>query len=426
MHDLVLDQHRQGGSTHVQQGNKEQGPSDRRSRACHRRRRVVAREQVGQPCSAHHQAKHEGQEVAPRVLKVLALLGCAVRIADEGLAVARQPTQRTGTLVVLNHFARPALARLGLIARHGGQLAAGRNNQAHIGIVSTQLVDTLARRLALARQGRADIKQPALVLHATLQVGAHHLVLGLGQQQLLFHPLDLADLLAIDQCCQWRAKLLVGQPRHRDQKRQQHHHILRYLRPGDGAHATEEGAQQHTAQAEHDADLELHPREARSDQPHTINLRHHIGERTQHGRQGCDHARPAPAKTHLEKIRNGVQIHRPQVRRDEHGHEHEAPGPAQYIGQATRLAWRTRKALQVQRTAETDERGRTHPVGSGGHAVVHGRYTPPGHVVLLGIRGTAIHANASADHHHDEKENRPDPVARQATLLGPGHQRQKA
>ena len=83
---LVLDQHRQGRGREVEQEDEEQAPGHRLTRFLHRRRRVVAHQDVRQRGSAHHQAEHQGQEVAPRrCRKVVLGLLVAVRIAREEL-----------------------------------------------------------------------------------------------------------------------------------------------------------------------------------------------------------------------------------------------------------------------------------------------------------------------------------------------------
>ena len=338
-----------------------------------------------QPCRAHHQAKHQRQKVAAGQFVFALLFGCAVGVARIGLAVRRQATQRFGTLVVLVHFTRPALAGRGSVARQGGQFAAGRNNQPHIGVLRTQLANALAPQFAFTLQRTFHILQTCLHFLGAAQVGLHHLVLCRRVKKLGFQLCNLADLLAINGRGHGVAQLLVGQPGHGNQKRQQQHHVLRHLRPGDGTHAAQERAQQHAPQAQHDADLELHPRQARSDQPHAIDLRDHVGEGTQHRRQSRNDARPAPAKAHMKKIGHGVQPHGPQVRCNQHRHQTKPARPAQQVGQPTGLPRSTRKALQVQRPRETDERGRAHPVGGGRHAVVHGRYAPACYVVLVGI-----------------------------------------
>ncbi|MNT42998.1 hypothetical protein D3C72_1794470 [compost metagenome] len=114
------------------------------------------------------------------------------------------------------------------------------------------------------------------------------------------------------------------------------------------------------------------------------------------------------------------------MRRNQHGHQAKAPRPTQQIGQPTRLPRRARKALQVQRARQADERRRTHPVGRCRHAVVHGRNAPPRNVILLSVGRAAIHTDARIDHDGEEQEDGANPVARQALALGPGHEEQKA
>ena len=236
VHHLILHQCGQRRGTQVQQGNEKQRPGHRSPRPGHSGRGVVAREQVRQTGCANHEAKHQRQEVAPGVVKVFALLRRAVGITRKRLAVARQSAQGASALVVVVHLARPALTRLCLVTRQGGQLAAGSHNQTHVGIAGPQLLHTLARTLALARQGGLHVVQALFVLLRARQIGLHHFTLGLRGQQLLFQLGDMGNLLAVSQRGQGGAQLLVGQPGHGYQKGQQQHHILRDLSPGDGTH----------------------------------------------------------------------------------------------------------------------------------------------------------------------------------------------
>ncbi len=70
--DLVLDQHRQRRRGEVEQEDEEQRPGHRLARLLHRRRGVVAHQDVRQRGRADHQAEHQRQEVAPRVVEGLA------------------------------------------------------------------------------------------------------------------------------------------------------------------------------------------------------------------------------------------------------------------------------------------------------------------------------------------------------------------
>ena len=368
---------------------------------------------------AHHQAEHQREKVAPRELERFLLFGAALGVARKRLAVARQASEGSGALVVVAHFAGPQLARGDGVARQFDQLAAGGHDQPHIGIGGAQALNPLAGRRALLLQRSGHIGQPRLVLLGTLQIGLLHLALCGRGQQLLFQLGNLANLRAVFHGRNRIAQLLVRQPRHGNQKRQQDDHVLRHLRPGDRAHAAQKRAQQHAAEAQHDADLELHAGQARGDQAHTVDLRHHIGERAQHRRHRRNHARPATTEAHLEEIGNRVEVHRPQMRRNQHRDQAETAGPAQQIGEPTRMPGQARKSLQIQRARQADERRRTHPVGRRRHAVVERRNTPPGDVILFGIGGPAVHADTGIGHHRQKQKDRADPMARETALLGP-------
>ena len=62
--DVVLRQHRQRGRGEVQQEDEEQRPEHRDARLLHRRRRVVAHQDVRQRSRAEHHAEHDAEEVA--------------------------------------------------------------------------------------------------------------------------------------------------------------------------------------------------------------------------------------------------------------------------------------------------------------------------------------------------------------------------
>ena len=259
VHDFKLHQQGQRGHTEVQQCNKKQRPRHRRARLCHAGHGEITGQQVGQTGGAHHQTEHQGQKVAPRVLEQGLFFRCAMGVAVKGLAVLGQTTQGAGAFTALLHRAGPALAGAGSVLGQRGQFSAGRNDQCHVGVLRPQLVDTCLRPGALLLQCRVHVQQ-ALLVHtcAALKFGGHFLFCGVVAQPVFQHR-HLVDLLAVHHRCQRVAQLFVGQPGHRNQKCQQQHHVLGHLRPGDGPHAAQEGAQQHPTQPQHDADLELHP-----------------------------------------------------------------------------------------------------------------------------------------------------------------------
>jgi len=381
---------------------------------------------VGQAGRAHHQAEHQRQEVVALVVELRALLGRAVRVAAKRLAVARQAGQWPRAFAVLLQLLAPAQLGLLGVARQVGVFAAGGHDLAHIAVDRAQVADAFVQHQPVALQRQRHIHQLGLQRLDPRLVGLAHRQLLRRLQQGILQFGDLLQLAGIGHGRHRIAQLLVRQPGHGNQEGQQDHHVLRDLGPGHGAHATQERAQQHPAQAQHDADLELHPGQARGNQPHPVNLRHHIGERAQHRCQGRHRARPAATEAGLEEIRQGVQLHGAQVRGHQHGHQAKAPGPAQQIGQAARLAGGAAKALQVQRARQADEGGRAHPVGGGGHAVVDRGNAAAGDIVFVGIAGAPPDADGGIHHDRDKQEDGADPVARQAVLFGPGHQQQKA
>ena len=192
---------------------------------------------------------------------------------------------------------------------------------------------------------------------------------------------------------------------------------MRHLRPSNRPHASQKGTHQHTAQAQQNADFKMQAGQARGDQAHAVNLRHHVGKRTQNRCACRNAARPAPAKAQRKIVGQGVEIEAAQVGRHQQGHQAKAAGPAQHIGQAPRLVANARKALQVQAAGQADERRRTHPVGSSGHAVVHGRYAPPGDVIFLRVGGAAIDPDTGVQHQGDRQKDTGNPDLGQARLL---------
>jgi hypothetical protein len=81
----------------------------------------------------------------------------------------------------------------------------------------------------------------------------------------------------------------------------------------------------------------------------------------------------------------------------------------------------TGKTLQIQNARGAHERGRRHPVGRRGHAVVHGRYLAPRHVVLALIGSTAPKTNAGIGADGHDHEAHAYPGSWQASALGPRH-----
>ena len=95
------------------------------------------------------------------------------------------------------------------------------------------------------------------------------------------------------------------------------------------------------------AHAKIQPGETAGDQSHSVNLRNHISERTQDGREYADGARNAAAVTRTEKIRNGELPELAQIWGQQQGHQHEASGPAQHEGEAV-ITGQIQRAGQIR------------------------------------------------------------------------------
>eukprot|EP01136_Pigoraptor_vietnamica_P030245 Opistho-1_new@89256 len=221
---------------------------------------------------------------------------------------------------------------------------------------------------------------------------------------------DLLQLGAVDDLRHRHARLLHRQPHHRDQVGNDQDDVLCHLRPGDGAHAAEERAHQDTAEADEHADLERQPAQARRDQSHAVDLRHHVGERAQDGGKNADESGQIAAIAFTQKIWNGELAELAQIGCEEQRHQAVAAGPAHDEGETT-------VAGEVQRTGHADEGRGRHPVGAGGHAVVDGWHATAGHVVFGRIGGAAHDADAGIQGHGGQQEDEADVAARQPHLL---------
>ncbi|KFB72999.1 MAG: hypothetical protein AW09_001779 [Candidatus Accumulibacter phosphatis] len=159
-----------------------------------------------------------------------------------------------------------------------------------------------------------------------------------------------------------------------------------HLRPGDRAHATQKGTDQDAGQTDKYSDLELQANKAAGNQPDTIDLCNHINEGRQDGRKDTDQPGQIATITSGEEVRNRILAKAAQVRRQQQGNQNVATGPAHHVGQAL-------IPRQVERSGQTHERGRTHPVGAGGHAVEYRRHAPAGDVVLGNAGSSRQHAD---------------------------------
>ena len=325
--------------------------------------------------------------------------------------MARQATQRRAALQRLVTRARPAQHGRLLVARKRCQLAPRQHHQGNIDTLGLEHAHALFQAGAVTFQCLGWIAQAFGVFPGLAPVGGAHLFLGGRVQQLIFQRRDLGQLRAIHHGRDRRTELFVGQPGDGDQERHQQHQVLRHLCPGDCAHASQKGTQQHAAQTQQDADLELHPRQPRRDQSYAVDLSDHVNEGTDHRAQRGDEARPAASEALGKEVRHRVEVHGAKPRRDEQRHQAEPSGPSEHISQAARLTGGAGKALQIERARQAEKRRRAHPVCRRGHAVVERRDAAAGDIELVRIGGAAVDADHGVGHHGQEQEHRADPGA---------------
>ena len=201
---------------------------------------------------------------------------------------------------------------------------------------------------------------------------------------------------AIHKLRQRHARDLGRHQEGRDQIGDDQHDILRHLRPGDGAHAAQHGADQNARKAHEHRDAEGHIQEALRDDANAHDLRHNVNE----GRGDQDHNANQPgriaAKARAQEVRHGILAEFPQIWRQQNGHQHVTAGPAQDEGKPT-------IAKGVKAARHADEACGGHPVGTGRHTVIDGGHAPTGDVVFSNGLGAAddadigIHTNGQAD-----------------------------
>ncbi|MDT4839139.1 hypothetical protein FQZ97_729220 [compost metagenome] len=202
--------------------------------------------------------------------------------------------------------------------------------------------------------------------------------------------------------------MLPRDHRDRDQEGDDHHDVLRHLRPRDRAHAAQERAHQDAGQPEENADGKFHADKARHHQPYPLDLRHQVDEGTQRGRQhrNCPHRQVAAglavAIARGQEIGNGVAAILAQVWRQQESDQAVASGPAHHVGKAL-------VARCEQNAGQPDEGRGAHPVGGDRHAVEQGRHAPRGDVILVEIGGAADQPDAGIDRDGDKEEDIAEP-----------------
>mmetsp|Transcript_53285 Transcript_53285/g.125036 ORF Transcript_53285/g.125036 Transcript_53285/m.125036 type:complete len:660 (-) Transcript_53285:2122-4101(-) len=364
-----------------------------------------------QPSGANHQAQHQRDEITPGSAGRIAVTRAGLRVAGKRLGVRRQARQRTGQLGFGCLLAAPEFLGFGRRARQRGTLLLGGLDLGQRCVAGLQPRHPHRRLGLLGSQRCRNIRQAGRRRVSALLVDGPHLQLGRIADQFALAFGDLVQLLAVDQLGQRPAGLLDAEPDDRHQIGQDHDEVLGHLGPGDGPHAAEEGAHQHTAQADKHADLEAQAGQPRRDQAHAVDLRDQVDEGHQDGRPGAHQPQRAAVEAFTEEVAQRELPEAAQVGRDAQGHEAEAAGPAQHIGQA-------RIAAGVQRAHQSDEAGGAHPVRPGGHAVVERRHAAAGHVVLARIGGAAQDADDGVHRHRRTQEGVADPGLRQPVALG--------
>ena len=157
---LVLDQHRQGRRREVQQEDEEQAPGHRLARLLHRRRGVVAHQDVRQRGRADHQAEHQRQEVAPRHVEGL--------LAPSRRRSGRRRTSARARGMPASGSARAALAALAAVQaflassavlRQRGQRLLGGLHVGGRAVGGLQVVELLLRGGLVGRQRGGHVLQ---------------------------------------------------------------------------------------------------------------------------------------------------------------------------------------------------------------------------------------------------------------------------
>jgi hypothetical protein len=151
---------------------------------------------------------------------------------------------------------------------------------------------------------------------------------------------------------------------------QDQHDVLRHLRVGDALHAAEHRVGEDDGHADVDADVRGHAEEARERHAHARHLADDVGDG---GDEQADHGHRRGAlrvEAVADELRHRELAELAQVRRQQHGQQHVAAGPA-HQEQAAAVAHVGDQA------GHRDERRGAHPVGRRGHAVHHRRNLPP-------------------------------------------------
>ena len=411
LQQIELDERRQRRCRHIQQHHEDECPADRVAGLTHRRRGVKAREDVRQARRANHQAKHQQHEVQP--------LGAALvfRRRREWFGGWRPYTaarQRVFALLV------PEDRRGGRIGRKLFALALQRLDLAQWRIAFACKLELRIQRFAGMVERLRQLRDTLLQPLSFVQEVVTHVLLGrvMRDAPLLF--LDLHQQAARRKL---RHRIVIPMPaddRHHAQKGHDHDDVLRDLGPRHGAHTAQERAHQNARQPEEHAHRKLDADKARDHQPHTLDLRDEVDERTQRRPQhrNATHDRTAAAFSVAvavgEKIRHRVAAKFAQVRRQQESDEAVAARPAHHIGE-TFIARGEHDARQA------DEGCRAHPVSRGGHAVEERRHTAPCHVVLGQIGRAADQPDARIDGNRDEQKHVAEPHAGPAHVLDRAH-----
>ena len=138
--------------------------------------------------------------------------------------------------------------------------------------------------------------------------------------------------------------------------------VLRDLGVGDALHAAHDSVEKHDGHADRQPEVVVHLQKAGERHADPLHLPDDIGHR-RHNEADYGHDARRPAVVAIaDEFRDGEFAELAQVRREQHGKQHIAAGPAHQ-------EHRSSIAHEGDESGHGNEGGSRHPVGSGRHAV---------------------------------------------------------
>ena len=117
-----------------------------------------------------------------------------------------------------------------------------------VGPAAAHGVELVAQFLAVVLQRLIHIAQLGIEYVGAVREFGHYRLLGGRVHELALHGVNFFQLLTVHKWRERIAHLLVRQPGHGNQKRQNHDPVLHRLGPGYRAHAAQKRAHQHAPQ----------------------------------------------------------------------------------------------------------------------------------------------------------------------------------